>query len=45
MRTRHRIAVYSVTFARDPGLDRLEALRARDARSRAVPPNFVYKAS
>ncbi len=37
--------VWSVTFARDPGLDRLEALRARDARIRAVQPNLVYKAS
>lgn len=36
--------VFLVTFAEDPGLPRLEALRAKEARIRAVQPNYVYRA-
>jgi hypothetical protein len=36
--------VYLVAFGEDPGPERLEALRAKDARVRAVQPNLTYRA-
>jgi hypothetical protein len=36
--------VYLVAFRDDPGPERLESLRAKDARVQAVQPNFTYRA-
>lgn len=36
---------YRVTVSDDPGLAGLEELARKDARIRAVQPNFVYKAN
>jgi hypothetical protein len=35
--------LYLVTVGEDPGPERMEALRAKDARVRAVQPNLVYR--
>jgi hypothetical protein len=36
---------FLVTLDDDPGLARVEALGKRDARIKAVQPNFVYRAN
>lgn len=36
--------MYLVVLAEDPGLERMEELRAKDERIRAVQPNFTYRA-
>jgi hypothetical protein len=37
--------LFLVAVGEDPGPERMEALRATDARIQAVQPNFVYRAS
>jgi hypothetical protein len=36
--------VVLVALKEDPGLERMKELQARDARIKAVQPNFVYRA-
>lgn len=35
--------IFLVTLSEDPGPDNMEELRRRDARIKAVQPNFVYR--